>query len=175
MADKHTKLVSQTGSVADTALLTLAARTAQDLQTSFTGITATFLIKRIRFWLKLIGRTAGDDGPLFVGICPGDISVSEIALAINEANTAGPGDTTQRLTQDNAWSVSRWSFLKFEHNAALTEGELPSRWLNAPGKGWAAKEGTGWKTFIFNAGNGSLTTGITIGGLTEVQGVWLRD
>ncbi len=175
MGHPHTSLVSQVGSLADVALTTLAARAAQTVQSSFAAITATFLMKRARFWVHLFGRTSGDDGPIFMGIAPGDMTTTEIAAAINEANTAGPDDTTQVLTQDNAWSLSRWSFCPFLFPAVETEGWTSSRWFKAPGRGWAAKEGTGWQTFVFNAGNGALETGSKIGGIVEVQGVWLRD
>ncbi len=175
MAHPHSSLVSQVASLADVALLTLGARAAQTIQSSFAAIDATFLMKRVRYWLRLFSRTAGDDGPIIVGIAPGDLTTTEIAAAISEANVKGPSDTTQVLTQDNAWSVSRWSMCKFDFNAVDTEGWTSVGWLKAPGRGWAAREGTGWQTFAFNAGNGALETGSKIGGIVEIQGVWLRD
>ncbi len=174
MAHGH-QLVSQVGKVQDVALSTLAAGAAFVLNTTFAGETATFLIKRLRFWLQLRGRTAGDDGPLIVFACNGDVNVTEAGVAVLENNTVGPADTTQMLTQDNAWAIYRWSMTRFQSGGLETEQMTPSYWLKAPGRGFPAPEAIGWQVMVFNAGNTALATGITVGGIVEAQGVWLRD
>ncbi len=158
------------------ALGTLAGRTAIILRT-FAAITATFLMQRFRYFLQYVSREADDDGPILVGIARGDASLAEIAAAMIEANTAGPGDTSQTLTQDETWVVYQNTVRAFLMSGGdATERFVGDEWQKFGGKnGIPALEGTGFQLFAFNAGSGSLTTGSSISGVVHVQGRWLRD
>ncbi len=176
MADKHPSIVQQTLLVDVLALDTLAGRTAILLR-SFSAITATFLMHRLRYFLQYVARTADDDGPLLVGIAKGDASLAEIAAAMIEANTIGPGDTSQVLTQDETWVVYQNTVKAFNMSGGVAaERFVGDDWIKFGGKnGIPALEGTGFQLFAFNAGSGALSTGSSVNGLVHVQGRWLRD
>ncbi len=170
-------LKQQTISIGVITLGTLAGKTALQLDASMAILDRTFLMKRVRYFLQLVGRTAADDGPLLVGLARGDASLQEIQDAILEANPNGPADTTQALTEDNAWIVYQNTVVAFVFRAALTEAQ-PHRsdWIDFGGKnGIPTQEGNGFQLFVFNARAGSLATGSSVNGLMQVQGVWLRD
>ncbi len=179
MAHPHTSIVQQTQTVNAAALGTLGGQTALVINSAFNGITATFLMQRIRYFLQLVGRTAADDGPILVGVARGDATAAEIATAMLEGNTAGPGDTTQILSQDNTWVVYQNTVVAFDATSGdNTEGVIPKLgdWISFGGKnGIPAAEGTGFQLFAFNAGSGSLTTGSSLNGIVDIQGRWLRD
>ncbi len=176
MAHPHSSIVQQTLEVDALALATLAGRTAIVLR-SFSAITATFLMQRFRYLLQLVGVTTADDGPILVGIAKGDASLTEIASAMIEANTTGPGDTTQSLTQDETWVVYQNTVRAFNLSGGDPTGRfVVDMWQRFGGKnGIPALEGTGFQLFAYNAGSGALTTGSSVNGLCHVQGVWLRD
>ncbi len=157
------------------ALGTLGARTAIALNAVMTSATATFLIKRVRFLLQLVGRTLTDDGPVVVFLNKGDASLTELAVAFTDVNTSGPGDTTQVLSSDVPWSVYQDSVRAFVMGGDGTEGIMHSGWIKMPGKGLPASEGSGLAVHALNTGSGALTTGSSINGIVQVQGVWLRD
>ncbi len=173
-----TNLVIQNDQIQDISLGTLAARTALALGSQFNGITATFLMKRVKYWLQLEEVTE-DQGPFLVGIASGDAGAAEISSAMTERNTAGPADTTQVLTQDNAFVVVQNSvrMMKLHRNGTdaapdtwTLEGEV------SLGKGIPFREGSGWQPFILNADNAALaTTAPVCKGIIQYWGVWLRD
>ncbi len=177
MAHPHSSIVQQTMVVNALALDTLGGRTALIVNSAFNGITATFLMFRLRYFLQYVARTADDDGPLLVGVARGDATLAEIQNALLEANTAGPGDTSQMLTQDETWSVYQNTVTVFNRSGGdPTERFVDTAWIGFGGKnGIPAIEGTGFQLFVFNAGSGALATGSSINGLVQVQGRWLRD
>ena len=159
------------------ALGTLAGQTALALNTAFNTLTASFLMIRIRYFLQYVGRTAADDGPVLIGIARGDATAAEIGTAILEGNPSGPADTTQMLTQDNAWVVFQNTLVPFNTASGDgTEGFVNnSEWISFGGKrGIPALEDNGFQVFAFNAGSGSLATGGSINGICQIQGRWLR-
>lgn len=170
-------LVNQSLNSDKVALGTLAARTAVILTTQFANPTSSsFLMKRVRYFLSLVGRTAADDGPILIGCANGDATVSEISAAMVERNTNGPDDITSMLDQDTAWVVYQNTVVPLVIRAALTEGETSGQWINFGGRnGIPAIEGSGMVVFAFNAGSNVLTTGSTVNGIIMLQGVWLRD
>ncbi len=154
------------------ALGTLGIRTALALSTQFNAITATFLMKRIRY-NGMIDSTTNGEGPFFIGVAQGNATVGEITNAMNEANTAGPDDVTQSLTQDNSWVVLQNSVRPFKQ----TDG-ADNWYVNEEvslGKGIPFAEGSGWQVFIYNADADALTTGGNVKGMAHHWGVWLRD
>ena len=169
-------LVNQSLVVDTVALSTLIARSALDLNTQFANPTSSFLLKRVRYFLQVAGRTVGDDGPLLVGCAHGDASISEIEAAMVERNVNGPDDITSMLDQDTAWTVYQNTLQPIVVQGDGTTGQVPTQWINFAGrKGIPALEGSGMKIFVFNSGSGNLSTGSTVNGLVMVQGVWLRD
>ncbi len=171
------KLKTQNGQVEDIALSTLAARTAILADGDFNGITATFLIKRIRYFLELTGVTA-NEGPFIIVLAPGNASIPEITDALTKRNTAGPDDVTQVLTEDSVWAGAFQDSVEFmrppsggtESTVWVTSGDWH---VLGGGKGLPAVEGGGWTLNIFNADNGALTTGAILKGTYQLQGVWL--
>jgi len=160
------------------ALGTLAARTAIALNTVFNAITATFLMKRIRYLLKIAGSTLGDDGPILVGVAKGNATIAKIGSAMIENNTAGPDDVTQSLTEDTSFVVYQNTVTSLIGESTVEDGHpaTKSGWVSFGGKrGIPAQEGSGWQLFAFNSGSSALTTGAVINGLSHIQGVWLRD
>ncbi len=169
-------LVNQNLLIDKVALGTLAARTALILTTQFTNpLTSSFLMRRIRYFLQLIGREANDDGPIIIGCANGDATVSEITAAMNERNLNGPSDITSMLDQDLSWTVYQNTLRKIKMYA-LTEGETDDEWIAFGGKnGIPAVENSGMVLFAYNSGANALTTGSSVNGIAMLQGVWLRD
>lgn len=175
MTHPHRGLVQQAMLVEAVALGTLAARTAIVLNSDFNAITATFLMKRIRYLLQLVGRTANDD-QIIIGLAKGNASIAEIASAMIENNTAGPDDVTQSLTEDTSFVVYQNTVSVLLPNGGGAEAAPKLGWSAVGGrKGIPAQEGSGFQLFAFNAGAGALATGSSINGIAHVQGVWLRD
>ncbi len=175
MAHGH-RLVQQSMLVDSVALGTLGARTALTLNATLSALTATFLMKRVRYFLQLTGRTANDDGPLLVFLNHGDATASEVAAAMIEANTSGPEDVTQSLTQDETWIVYQNTVRAIKIDALAAEGQLITGWIDLNRKkGIPAVEGAGVTCSILNGGSAALATGSLVNGIVQMQGVWLRD
>ncbi len=156
------------------ALTTLGARTALLIETALTSLAASFLLKRVRYWLKLVGVTA-DEGPHLVGIADGNANTTEIIDSMTVTNTLGPHDRSQMLNQDRAWTVLRDSVRMMRTVHSDTTKYLTGGWVKFKGRGIPMKESAGMQAFIFNASDAALTTGSVIEGMIEYQGVWLRD
>lgn len=170
------RLVNQSLTVSLVALATLTAQTALLINSELAAPTSTFLCKRVRYILQVVGRTAGDNGPLFVCLAHGNAAAGEVSAAITEHNPFGPEDITQSLTEDTAWVVWQDSISVMTVRGAETGSiTLDSGWLKLAKNGIPALEGSGVQAFVVNAGNGSLATGSSIEGLIMIQGVWLRD
>ncbi len=169
-------LVSQQLELDTIALATLAARAALAVNTQFNNPTASFLMKHIRYFVQLEGRTAIDDGPILIGCANGDANVSEIAAAMNERNVNGPDDITNMLSQDNAWVVYQNTVVPLVIQGDVSRGQVKSDWMNFGGRnGIPAIKGSGMQIFAYNSGSGALSTGSTVNGIAQIQGVWLRD
>ncbi len=174
MSDKH-GLVIQNETISDVALGTLGARAAIKLGSAFNAITATYLMNRFRLWIHLKGLTTDEGWPFLVGLARGDATAAEIATAMLEGNTSGPSDTTQVLTQDNAFVVVQKSIRQVARSDfADTEG-FATIDMKLPKRGIPFSEGSGWQIFIYNATNSALTTGAIVNGQSQYWGVWLRD
>ncbi len=170
------KLVHQNLVVDAVALGTLAGRTALNLNTGFVNPESSFLIKRYRYLLQLVGRTINDDGPIAVTLNHGNASITEIAQAITEINSVGPADVSQTNTEDNSWNIYQNTMKAFTPRGDGTEGVLMTEWRSPGGKnGIPALESSGVAVTAINLGSGALTTGSSINGIVQLQGVWLRD
>ncbi len=176
MAKTMGQLKLQNGTVDNVALSTLAALTAILADSTFSSLTATFLMKRIRYFLRLEGVTA-DEGPFVIVASPGNASIPEITDALVKNNTSGPQDVTQTLTEDAVWAGAYQDSLEFmrpDGGPAVTSYSTSGEWHSlGGGKGLPAVEGSGWTLNIFNADGTALTTGAVLKGTYQVQGVWL--
>ncbi len=161
-------LIYQSEVIGSIALGALSANTAIILASGQNAITATFLMKHADLIAQVNSVTPGD-GPFLIGIAGGNATVTEITTAMNEANTVGPTDVTQALTQDNAWVVYQKG-VKAVRPISTTQYFLQSSMSFGKGIPWG--EGNGWQWFLYNAGI-AMTTGATVNGRIRTQGVWL--
>ncbi len=172
MAHAHGPLVIQNLSVDDVALGTLASDAALLLSSEFaTTIDRTFLIKKIKYFLKISGLTQGN-GPLICGLSRGDASAAEVAAAFTELNSVGPSDTTQERTQDDVWNVLQNSWMPFRGEGDGASEELFDE--ISLGKGLPALENQGVQLHVFNADAAALDTGGVVKGRVQLWGVWLK-
>ncbi len=167
-------LVHQSEDVAGVSLSTLAARGAIQIGNDFDGITATFLMLRMRWFLQIEGITA-DEGPIGAIVHRGDASGSEVQNGINHQNTAGPDDTTQMAAQSDTMNVFLDTLRMFRLYDGGTRGQLTTGWIKLAKKGIPMAESTGWAISAYNADSSALTSGALIKGVVQYQGVWLRD
>ncbi len=169
-------LVVQNDSLLTVSLGTLAAQTPIILTGGImsTSLAHSFLVKKIKINLHL-DTVVPSEGPFYVGMAFGDATVGEIQGGLQEANTSGPHDTTQVRTQDNAFNIVQMSLTAGEQQV---ESSTVSHWNFRNeisfGKGIPFQEGQGWNWFVYNAGNGALTTGSGINGHCQAMGVWLN-
>lgn len=168
------QLINQSLSVASLPLLTLGARSALVANNELGALTTAMLCKRVRYFLQLSGITSGDEGPMLVGLAHGNASVSEIEAAMTEHNPFGPEDVSQTITQTDAWIVWQDSIVQLIDGGNLTFRQTPTDWMKLGKRGLPALEVAGVQAFIFNAGNGAVTTGSILMGTIQIQGVWLR-
>ncbi len=174
MAHPH-GLVNQTFKVDAVALGTLASRIAIAINAEMTAPESTFLMKRVRYFLQLVGRTLADDGPVLVVCNHGNASLAEVAAAIMEQNAIGPSDASQMLGADNAWMVYQNTIVPFVTRGDGTEAHTDGKWIKFGANGIPATENGGLAFHAFNAGSGALSTGSSINGIIQIQGVWLND
>ncbi len=167
------KLVINHELVSDAALGALAAKTAIAIGTAYNGITGTFLLKKVRYWLQIHG-VSNQQGPILIGVANGNASAAEITTVMNEGNTAGPSDQTQVLTEDNVWVPFQNSIVMNQGNDANYSSTHVDREVSL-GKGIPCLEGSGWQLFAFNADSNPLSTGGTVQGLVQYWGVWISD
>jgi len=167
-------LIHQNEQVDNVALATLAARTALQLSAAFTTLNNSFLVKRIRYFLKL-HSVAVDEGPFLIGMAHGDASISELTAALTANNAIGPDDVTEVLTEDQPWIIYQQSVVMPVPSDSGGEYLTSGSWINMPGRGIPALEGSGWQIFIANLDGTALTTGAEIQGMVQTQGVWLND
>ncbi len=172
LAATRTNLINQMLQVDNVALSTLAARTSLNIMSTFGAITNAFLVKRVRYFLMLHSVTT-DEGPFIVGLAHGNATAAEMTAALTEANTTGPEDLTQTLTEDNAWVIWWNTVERLLPPDSGGEHHSSGQW-HALGKGMPALEAVGAQAFIANLDGTALTTGAEIQGMIQMQGVWLR-
>ncbi len=171
LAVTRNALIHQNGA-GNITLGTLGANGAVAFDATFAGTTnATFLVKRIRYLCSIDGVTVGQ-GPFGVVLANGDVTGAEASAAYTEGWTTGPADRTQELTQDNAWNVYHNSY------ELLTPFDDGSKWISSGdwislGKGYPMPEISGWQVFVISHDQGALTTGASMNGIVQYQGVWL--
>ncbi len=153
------------------ALATLAARTPIALVTGFDAMTAAFLVKRVRYFLRLIGVDA-TDGPFSVAIGPGNATQAEAKAAIDVGNSSGPLDLTAMNAQSDQYNIFQNSMENLLSRALVSVYESSGAW-HSLGKGLPLPEGGGVDAWLFNLEDSAVVTGATIAGIIQLQGVWL--
>ncbi len=167
-------IVHQSEDVAGISLSTMAARSTLQVANDFDGITATFLMLRMRYFLGLEGITA-DEGPIGMIINHGDAVAGEVQNAINHQNVSGPEDLTQMIAQADTLAAIHNSMRMFKMYDGGTRGQLHTGWIKMGKKGIPFPEGKGWSAHLYNADSVALTSGGLVKGIIQYQGVWLRD
>ncbi len=134
-------------------------------------LTEDFRLLKSEIFAEIIALTGGEGASLIFGIADDELSVAEIAEAIN---LSGPVDRNDNLSNERAmrpvWLIS-----------ALDElgGATVGRFHGSSGgpmmewkKRWTFSNPEGWIFFLFNEG-AALTTGATIRVVATHYGVWL--
>ncbi len=123
---RNNKLVQNQLEFDEVALGTLASRAAVILTTQWNNPTASFLMKRVRYFAQLALRTASDNGPILIGCAHEDANVSEIAAAMNQRNVNGPDDITNVLDEDQPWVVYQNTVVPVMIQGDQTYGQVTS-------------------------------------------------
>ncbi len=173
MAHPH-GIVHQNEPVVGISLAALAANGSVVVGNTFDGITATFLMIRMRYMLQIEGITV-DEGPIGAILAPGNASAGEIQNAINNQNTSGPQDETQMIGQAEQRSAIHDTMRMFKLYDGGTRGQLHTGWIKLAKRGIPFAEGSGWVVHVYNADSVALTSGALVKGIIQYQGVWLRD
>ncbi len=166
-------IVNQSEDVANISLGVLGARSSLVIANDFDGITASFLMIRMRYMLQIEGLTL-DNGPIMAVVAQGNSSGAEIQAAINHQNPAGPDDVTEMIDQ-TAMKPIVYDTLRTFRTDGLTRGQLTTGWIKMGRKGIPFGEGNGWVVHAFNGDNSTLDSGAVVKGIIQYQGVWLRD
>ncbi len=112
----------------------------------------------------LTGFTSGE-GPITVGYCHNDYSVTEVKEAIEIASSISPGD---KIAQEkaNRWVRTIGTF-EADANGVLNDGKPIKTRLN-----WAVQIGSAVNAFAYNESANALTTGAIV----NLQGnLWVKD
>ncbi len=157
---------------------TLAANTAIKAASQI-AITEDARVLTIDASLHQIGMTTLE-GPVIMGICNNELSIGEIAEALN---MDGPIDRNDRELQEDIGKAV------FPLALVTAMGIVPiGKWVNAESAGgpnnpmlggrrtlqWTFSNPEGWTMFAFNFSGSSLTTGTVLRFFNTYYGVWLQ-
>ncbi len=124
-----------------------------------------FRIARAKFAGAIANKTAAE-GPLMWGMCA-NCTINEVK-AILEADP-------QSSVKDDAKGVGQWVKPLGFISLGTTNQDLPRGQPFVDVKvNWSVIEAQSFNMFVFNMG-AQLTTGASLLGWLEAQGVWLRD
>ncbi len=155
-------------SSAANSLGTLATLTALVIETGHaTGLLRSFLMKKVKARFRTVGRTVGDEG-LMVGMARGGASITEIKAAIEAVQF--------QEDQQNQGAVREVVHEAIALLHPVGDGTMESAEIMVSlggGKGIPFGEGVGWQWFVYNLGDGSLTTGAKLHMHATYWGVWL--
>ncbi len=148
------------------ALATLAVDTAIKF-TSGVSITEDFRMLKSQVWAHIDGLTSGEGDGLLIGICNGDLTVTQIKDALL---ADGPQDRNDKTRTDKANSLVRifGSLNDLQH---IFRGENGGHMLIDKPR-WTFSNPEGWDYFVFNNGL-QLTTGATAKLISTIYGLWL--
>ncbi len=140
---------------------TLATVTATD--TPITGAASgAFRVMSVKASWNLTGLTAGD-GPIVLGYCHSDYTVSEIKECIEAASAVDLGDKIQQERANRLIRVVG----TLNESGGLNDGKVLSTKLN-----WRINPGETVAIFAYNDGGALLTTGSVV----QLNGdLWVKD
>ncbi len=160
---------------------TLAANTAIKAATQI-AITEDARLLSMDLGLHMIGLT-NLEGPIIMGICNNELTVAEIAEALN---MDGPLDRNDRELNENIGKAV------FPLALLTAQGFVPmGKWVNAESNAgisangssllggrrtlqWTFSNPEGWTWFAFNFSGSALTTGAILRFFATYYGVWLQ-
>ncbi len=152
------------------ALGTLAADTVVSLRAD-TGLTRSFLVKRVLYNLSLVGAVTDS---VIIGLANGTATVAEIASAIRDF-ISDPDDATAPGQAALHWIIW-WETIRMIGGTANAGSAIMNEEISVGGgKGIPALEDTGLQVFAYNPGTAALADSAVIEGLVTLQGVWLND
>ncbi len=156
------------------ALSTLAANTVLKVDGADLTIQEDFRLMKSKLFSNITGLTGGEGEGMLLGIADDELSVAEIAEAIN---AAGPLDRNDNLSKERA-ERPVWLIGAFESNnadATGTEGTFrgdnggPMIVHKLP---WTFSNPEGWVFFVMNTGS-TLQTGASVRVTATHYGVWV--
>ncbi len=134
-------------------------------------LTEDFRILKSEVYAEIIGLTGGEGAGLLLGIANDELTVAEIAEAIN---LSGPVDRNDRVAQERS-ERAVWLISALDELGGATVGRYHGQqggpmieWK----KRWTFSNPEGWIFFLFNE-DAALTTGATIRIVATHYGVWL--
>lgn len=150
----------------------LAARTVVKAAAGVTLQTTKFRILKTEYLITQTGSFGADGDSVFIGICDGELSASEIEECL-EAN--GPNDRNDRVPEERAerpvWLLAHYkdpvdagAGFPQPANNGLPMEHTP-RWTFTPTEGWSY--------FAYNPLLGALTSGATFSIYAKHFGVWV--
>ncbi len=137
------------------------------------AITEDFRMLKGKLHYELaFGTFVEGDGPVLLGICNDELSVTEIAEAINVDGPLGPDDRLGVEQAERAVFLLDMDPIEF---AARAQGDAEG---NIQGhvsidQRWTYYNNSGWSLFAYNMGSGGLTTGGLIRLNATYYGVWV--
>ncbi len=153
------------------ALSTLGQNIAIKIDGAPVAITDDFRILKSEVFCEIEGLTSGQGNGLMLGIADDELTVAEIAEAINQS---GPVDRNDNVANERAmrpvWLISALDELggavvgRFHGDAGGSRIEWKKRWTFSNPEGWIF--------FIWNE-SAALTTGATARLVATHYGVWV--
>ncbi len=157
------------------ALSTLSGNTALKVDGADLAITEDFRLMKSEIFGNITGLTAGEGEGILLGLASDELTVAEIAAAIN---AAGPLDRNDRASMEAAerpvWLIGAYS-PAIGSPASPTEGHFVSD--NGGARivhkmPWTFSNPEGWVFFVMNTGS-SLQTGASVRIVATHFGVWV--
>lgn len=179
MAHSH-RLTILNLEIDDVSISALGAKTAVALSAVLAGIQNSFLVKRVKYMLKLSGGV-NEDELIVVFLNPGNASLAEVQQALTQVNTIGPTDRTQTLLDDNIWNIWQKTVRMF-HSVGPADGATVALGIAeviddiSLGKGMVAREDEGVAVHAMNIANNAMAAANQeVTGIVQLWGVWLND
>ncbi len=144
---------------------TLADNTAILADGSIT-IGEDFRILKTEYFVGLNEAVAAGDGPIYFGICDGELSEAEIAEVMVQA---GPLNRNDNVRSEQAMRPL-WLLEVFGPNSETGQGNWRKGEKNVR---WTFSNPEAWNFFAFNQSGGALVTGNILRYRAKHFGVWV--
>ncbi len=145
---------------------TLASATALLADGGGVSMADDFRILKTEYYVGLNETIAAGDGPIFFGICDGELTITEIAEQLNQT---GPLNRNDNARSEQAMRPI-WLLEVFGPNSEQGQGN----WRKGECKPrWTFSNPEGWNWFAFNQSGGVLVTGNVLRFRAKSFGVWV--